>query len=227
VNLMDISEINIVRDIKVNGNDALIIVDIQNDFLPGGALAVEKGDEIVEGVNKLALFFKTENARIVLTQDWHPRDHLSFASNHPGKKPGDEYRTGAIGPILWPNHCIQGTGGAKFHQSLKTEYAHGIVRKGYNKDIDSYSGFMENDKKSETGLAGYLKSLKTKRIFICGLALDYCCFATAMDGVDFGFKVLFINDLTRGIDLPPGNISNAFQSMNKKGIKFAELRSFF
>ncbi|TFG23557.1 MAG: bifunctional nicotinamidase/pyrazinamidase [Promethearchaeota archaeon] len=210
---------------QINQNDALLIVDIQNDFLPGGALAVEEGDQIINGINKVAEIFRQHNANIILTQDWHPPNHLSFASNHPGKEPGDEYQSEAIGPVLWPDHCVQGTYGAEFHKDLKTDLAHVIIRKGYNPEIDSYSGFLENDKKSETGLAGLVNSLKIKRIFICGLALDYCCFSTAMDGIDFGFEVNLIIDLTKGIDLPQGSISNALKSMVQKGVNFSKEES--
>ncbi|MFX0179024.1 MAG: bifunctional nicotinamidase/pyrazinamidase [Candidatus Hodarchaeota archaeon] len=223
---MEIEELKIEKSISINHNDALLIVDMQNDFMPGGALPVEEGDQIIDDINSLALKFNTNHSKIVLTQDWHPRNHLSFASNHPGKSPGDEYQTEAIGPVLWPDHCVQGLKGADFHENLDKHLAHAIIRKGYNSQIDSYSGFIENDKKSETGLAGYLKSLSIKRIFICGLALDYCCYSTAIDGVDFGFEVYFLIDLTKGIDLPPGNISNALESMTNKGIKFAKFESF-
>ena len=218
---MKIDDLKLKKKIRITENDALIIVDVQNDFIPGGRLPVEEGDQIVKGINSIGKIFNENDGLIVLTQDWHPQDHLSFASNHPGKEPGDEYITEAIGPVLWPDHCVQNTKGADFYEDLKTELAHAIIRKGYHPRIDSYSGFIENDKKSETGLAGYLKSLKIKRIFICGLALDYCCFATAMDGVKFGFEVIFLVDLTKGIDNPPGNISNSLESMQNNGISFA------
>jgi nicotinamidase/pyrazinamidase len=220
VKSLNISDLNFEKSIQINSNDALIIVDVQNDFLPGGALAVKEGDQIIEGINRVAEFFWNEKANIIFTQDWHPSNHLSFASSHPGKKPGDEFQTEAIGPVLWPDHCVQGTKGAEFHKDLKVDYGHVIIRKGYNPKIDSYSGFLENDKKSETGLAGVLKSLKVKRIFICGLALDYCAYYTAMDGIDFGFDVIFLVDLAKGIDLPEGNVSNAMKNMTEKGIKF-------
>jgi nicotinamidase/pyrazinamidase len=223
---MDIKEVKIASGIEINQNDALIIVDMQYDFIPGGALPVEEGDQIINGINILVEKFKENRGKVVLTQDWHPQDHLSFASNHPGKNPGDVYQTGAIGPVLWPDHCVQGSKGADFHNDLKSDLAHVIIRKGYNPQIDSYSGFMENDKKSETGLAGYLKSLNIKRIFICGLALDYCCCFTAIDGANFGFKVYFSIDLTKGIDFPPGNISNCLENMRKKKVKFVNIKSF-
>lgn len=223
---MDIKELKIEKDIQINQYNALIIVDMQYDFMPGGALPVNEGDQIIDGINNIALKFNATHNKVVLTQDWHPQDHLSFASNHPGKSSGNEHQTEAIDPVLWPDHCVQGSKGAEFHKNLDKNLAHAIIRKGYNPQIDSYSGFIENDKKSETGLAGYLKSQNIKRIFVCGLALDYCCYSTAIDGVDFGFEVYFLIDLTKGIDLPPGNISNSLKSMINKGIKFAKIESF-
>jgi len=216
------------EDIKINLNDALLIVDIQNDFIPGGALPVEEGDLLIDGINKLGDMFKKYSRNVILTQDWHPQGHLSFASSHSGMNPFDEFQSknGAIGPVLWPDHCVQGTQGAEFHDDLNTELASLIIRKGRNLKVDSYSAFLENDKKTETGLAGYLKSIKIKRIFICGLALDYCCYFTAIDAVDFDFDVYLIIDLTRGIDLPPGNVSSSVENMNIKGIKFANTESF-
>ena len=212
---------NYQKNIELNSYDALIIVDMQNDFMPGGALPVDEGDQIIDNINRVAEIFKKRKGIIVLTQDWHPENHLSFASSHPGKEPGDEFQSEGIGPVLWPDHCVQGSKGADFHDKLKLNLAHAIIRKGYNPNIDSYSGFIENDGKSETGLAGYLKSLKIKRVFICGLALDYCCYFTALDGITFGFEVYFLVNLSRGIDLPPGNISKSLQTMRDKGIKFA------
>jgi len=224
---MNIQDVIIEKNIKIRLKDALIVVDIQNDFMPNGALPVEEGDVIVEEINQVAQKFKNNGAKIILTQDWHPNDHKSFASTHPGKNPGDEFQTedGAIGPVLWPDHCVQGTKGAEFHKDLNLEIADAIIQKGTNPEIDSYSGFLENDKKSKTGLAAQLKSMDIKRIFVSGLALDYCCAYTAIDGVDFGFETYFFIDLTRGIDLPPGNISNSIDQMKKKSIKFLNIDS--
>ncbi|MBY8990651.1 MAG: bifunctional nicotinamidase/pyrazinamidase [Candidatus Lokiarchaeota archaeon] len=216
------------KSIKINEKDALIIVDMQNDFIPGGSLPVAEGDLIIEEINTTAKKFKNSGGIVVLTQDWHPKNHLSFASNHPGKSSDDEYTSdnGAIGPVLWPDHCVQNSQGAKFHKDLKVELASNIIQKGMNPNLDSYSGFQDNDKKSETGLRRYLESLTIKRIFICGLALDYCCYFTAMDGIDFGFNVYFLVRLTRGIDLPEGNIKNALENMDKKGIKIVKKADF-
>lgn len=201
---------------------------MQNDFIPGGSLPVEEGYLIIEGINLLAKIFKNMKAIVVLTQDWHPHNHLSFASNHPGKNPGDEFTSedGAIGPVLWPDHCVQDTEGAEFHKELKVDLANKIIQKGMKPNVDSYSGFQDNDKKSETGLRKYLNSLNIKRIFICGLALDYCCYFTAVDGVDFGYDVYFLVDLTRGVDPPPGNISNSLKIMKNRGINFTNKESF-
>ncbi|MFX1410667.1 MAG: bifunctional nicotinamidase/pyrazinamidase [Promethearchaeota archaeon] len=221
-------QIEFEKNIQVEEKDVLIIVDMQYDFIPGGSLPVKEGDLIIREINVMTEIFKKNKALVVLTQDWHPQNHLSFASNHPGKNPGDEFMSedGAIGPVLWPDHCVQNTRGAEFHKDLKTRYADKIIKKGMKSKVDSYSGFQDNDKKSETGLRKYLNSLKIKRIFICGLALDYCCYFTAIDGINFGYDVYFLVDLTRGVDLPPGNISNSLKNMKLKGVKFVNKESF-
>jgi nicotinamidase/pyrazinamidase len=222
------SQLTFEKNIKIDKKDALIIVDMQYDFIPGGSLAIEEGDLIIEGINQTANLFKKNKAIVVLTQDWHPQNHLSFASNHPGKAPGDEFTSedGAIGPVLWPDHCVQGTKGSEFHKDLKVDLADKIIKKGMNPKVDSYSGFQDNDKKSETGLRNYLKSKRIERIYVCGLALDYCCHYTAMDGVEFGYKVFFLLDLTRGVDLPVGNVKTAIKNMEDNGIKFMTIESF-
>ncbi len=221
-------QVEFEKNIKIDKKDALIIVDMQYDFIPGGSLPVKEGDLIIEGINEITKLFKKKTAQVVLTQDWHPHNHLSFASRHPGKSPGDEYKSkdGSIGPVLWPDHCVQGTKGAKFHKDLKVDLADKIFKKGMNPSVDSYSGFQDNDKKSETGLREYLNSKKIKQIFVCGLALDYCCYYTALDGFNFGYKVYFLVDLTRGVDLPEGNIKTALETMKKTGIKFVNNESF-
>ncbi|MFX1278869.1 MAG: bifunctional nicotinamidase/pyrazinamidase [Promethearchaeota archaeon] len=219
---------SIVENVGINSKSALIVVDMQNDFIPGGALPVEEGDLIIGDINQLAKEFKKKEALVVLTQDWHPLNHMSFASNHPGRNPGDEFSSdnGAIGPVLWPNHCVQNTKGAEFHKNLKVRLADEIIQKGMNPNVDSYSGFQDNDKKSETGLNKYLSSKNIAQIFICGLALDYCCYFTAMDGVNFGYDVYFVVDMSKGIDLPEGNIKKALENMKNKGIKFVNKASF-
>jgi len=175
--------------VSITPTDALIIIDVQNDFIPGGSLAVSDGDMIIDGANRLSGKFRDNGARIVVTQDWHPAGHQSFASAHEGKNPFDPVEgLFGIGPVLWPDHCVQGTGGAAFHSDLDVNMAHLIIRKGYHPTIDSYSAFLENDQETETGLSGYLESTHTRRIFICGLALDYCVFWSAMDSAKKGFE---------------------------------------
>ncbi|MFX0028109.1 MAG: bifunctional nicotinamidase/pyrazinamidase [Candidatus Hermodarchaeota archaeon] len=221
-------ELEFEKKIKIEKTDALIVVDMQNDFIPGGSLPVEEGDFIIEDINNIAKKFKKNKGVVVFTQDWHPQNHKSFASNHLDKNPGDEFSTddGAIGPVLWPDHCVQNTKGAEFHKDLKIGLGDKIIKKGTNPNVDSYSGFQDNDRKSETGLREYLNSQNVKRIYICGLALDYCCYFTAMDGVNFGYKVYFLVDMSKGIDLPEGNINNALENMIKKDIKFVNKSSF-
>ena len=184
----------------------------------------EDGDTIIEGINTMIELFL--EGFVVLSQDWHPQNHLSFADNHPGKNPGDEFTSKGIGPVLWPAHCVQHTYGAKFHKKLNTKLINKIFQKGMNPEIDSYSAFIDNDKKTETGLREYLRGEKIERIFVCGLALDYCCYNTAIDGVSYDFDVYFLIDLTKGVDLPPGNISKSLDDMVKKGVRFAILKSF-
>jgi nicotinamidase/pyrazinamidase len=194
---------------------ALIIVDVQNDFCHGGALAVPEGDKIIPVINKLSGKFE----RVVATQDWHPTDHMSFAANHPGKKVYDVIEYKGIEQVLWPAHCVSGTPGAEFHPELNTENLNLILRKGTNPEIDSYSAFQENDKKTITGLEGYLKSLEIKETYLCGLALDYCVFYSAMDAKELGFETYVVIDATKGIDSPEGNIDKSLAIMEKKGIK--------
>ncbi len=183
--------------LTIAGDDVLIIVDVQNDFCPGGALAVPRGDEVVPVVNALARRF----ANVVLTQDWHPRGHQSFASSHPGHAPFSTV-TVAYGPqVLWPDHCIQGTAGAEFHAELAVPHAELVLRKGYRAAIDSYSAFYENDRSTPTGLAGYLRERGLKRVFLAGLALDFCVRYSAEDAHREGFSVIVVEDGCRGINV--------------------------
>ncbi len=225
---MKLEDLKIKKNINIDKGDALLVVDMQNDFCPGGALAVEGGDLIIDGINEIMELFHSKKCVVVLTQDWHPKNHLSFASNQDGKNPGDEYSSedGTIGPVLWPDHCVQGTNGAAFHERLNSDLANAIIRKGMNPKMDSYSGFLENDKETETGLVGYLESLQVDRLFICGLALDYCCYYSAIDGAFFGFETFFIVDLTKGIDLPPENVSECLINMKEEDITFVKKESF-
>jgi len=215
-----ITDVKLTDDIKIKKGDALIVVDVQNDFLPGGALAVEKGDEIITGVNEIIRKFYSMDLPVILTQDWHPRSHASFASTH-GKQPMDLVEgIPGIGPVLWPDHCVQGTKGADFHPDLETTKSHLIIRKGFRTGIDSYSAFLENDKATRTGLQGYLKSLDIKRVFLCGLALDYCVYYSAVDAKELGFETVFVIDLTRAVGAPEGVVSSALETMTGKQIDF-------
>jgi nicotinamidase/pyrazinamidase len=178
-------------------SDVLVVVDVQNDFCPGGGLSVPRGDEVVPIVNRLAERF----ANVVLTQDWHPRDHLSFASQHPGKRPYETI-TVSYGPqILWPDHCVQGTQGAEFHKSMRILHAGLVLRKGTHRTIDSYSALYENDRKTPTGLLGYLRERGFKRMFLAGLAFDFCVRYSAEDARREGFAVSVVEDACRGIDV--------------------------
>src|SRR5215469_16726683 len=171
-------------------NDVLLVIDVQNDFCPGGALAVPRGDEVVPAVNRLAAGF----AHVVVTQDWHPAGHSSFASAHPGRKPFETIEL-AYGPqVLWPDHCIQGTKGADFHPSLDIPHAELILRKGYHPGIDSYSAFRENDRVTQTGLGGYLRERGFERVFLAGLALDFCVRYSAQDANRSGFRAFVLED---------------------------------
>lgn len=192
---------------------ALIIVDVQNDFLPGGALAVNKGDEIIPVVNKLqhSDYFDL----IIATQDWHPTDHGSFASNHPGKKPFEKTTLSGLEQILWPDHCVQGAEGAEFSKLLDVNNIEAIFRKGMDKNIDSYSAFFDNAKLKETGLAGYLKGRNVDEVFIAGLAGDFCVFYSSMDAIESGFKATVIEDATRAID--EYNFRDAVNQLKEKG----------
>jgi len=183
--------------IDIRPDDALIVIDMQNDFCPGGALAVPDGDAIVAPINRLIAAFP----HVILTQDWHPAGHRSFASTHPGKQPFDsiEWRYGP--QTLWPDHCVQGSKGADFHPGLKIDTAELVIRKGFRSEIDSYSAFTENDKTTRTGLAGYLRERRLNRLFFCGLALDFCVAWSALDGRNESFPSYVIEDACRAIDL--------------------------
>lgn len=207
-----------IEDLNIKKNSALLIVDMQNDFLPGGSLAVPEGDQIITGINQLAQKFYQQQHPVVFSQDWHPKHHLSFASAHPNKNPGDPIEEVGLGPILWPDHCVQNTKGAEISDAIEKKYATTIIRKGYHPDIDSYSTFYDNDHKTKTGLAGLLKDLSIEALYIVGLALDYCCYYSALDAKNEGFKVEFLTDLMRGIDNPKGRINEVLEELKNKGI---------
>ena len=207
--------------VKNFSDEALILIDIQNDFCPGGALAVNEGNEIVSVVNNIQKKFSVK----ILTQDWHPENHKSFASNHSGKDPFSSINMSYGLQILWPDHCIQDTLGADFHSDLITKNSDLIIRKGFRPDIDSYSAFFENDKSTPTGLEGYLKTRGIKTIYLCGLALDFCVFFSAIDGAKLGFQVFVIEDACRAIDLD-GSLENSLKEMNAVGVKLISSSKF-
>jgi len=195
--------------------DALIVVDIQNDFCPGGALAVTGGDAVVPVANGLIPHF----TNVVLTQDWHPSEHTSFASSHAGHAPFERIDMSYGGQTLWPDHCVQGSDGAAFHQDLVTDSAHLVIRKGYDSAIDSYSAFFENDQTTPTGLTGYLRTCGISRVFLLGLATDYCVHYSTMDARKEGFDAVVIEDGCRAIDLD-GSLARAMADMNDADVIF-------
>ncbi|CUH64622.1 nicotinamidase/pyrazinamidase [Thalassovita gelatinovora] len=194
--------------------EALIVIDVQNDFCPGGALAVAGGDEIVAGINTLIGDFDT----VILTQDWHPTDHSSFASQHRAQDPFSVVDMPYGPQVLWPDHCIQGSRGAAFHADLNTDRADLIIRKGFRRTIDSYSAFFENDHETPTGLAGYLRSREITALTLVGLATDYCVNFSAVDAAELGFTVAVRMDLCRAIDLD-GSLAAAVKGMRSAGVR--------
>jgi len=201
-------------DIPVKENDCLLVIDVQNDFCAGGALAVPDGDAVVDQINALCGQFSI----VVGTQDWHPAQHASFASVHAGQDPFSQI-TMPYGPqTLWPDHCVQGTSGADFHPKLNTELMQNIIRKGFRSSIDSYSAFFENDHTTTTGLSGYLKERGVQRVFCVGLATDYCVRFSAEDAIKEGFETYVIESACRGIDME-GSVDAAKESMNALGVR--------
>jgi len=192
----------------------LVVVDVQNDFMPGGALAVPRGDEVVPVINRLAARFEN----VVLTQDWHPRGHISFASSHPGKKPFETVELSYGTQVLWPDHCVQGTAGAALHSELNLTKAQLVIRKGHHAGIDSYSAFLEADRTTPTGLAGYLRERNLKELYICGLATDFCVAWTALDARAAGFDTTVIEEACRAIDLD-GSLARAWSDMAAAGVR--------
>ncbi len=182
---------------RPGAGDALLVIDMQYDFCPGGSLAVAGGEEVIPLVNRLAGSF----AHVVLTQDWHPRGHLSFASAHPGKQPFESVRLAYGMQTLWPDHCVQGTHGAELHRALAVPQAELVLRKGFRREIDSYSAFFENDRTTPTGLAGYLRERGFTRLFLAGLALDFCVRWSAEDARRLGFAAVVVEDACRAIDM--------------------------
>jgi nicotinamidase/pyrazinamidase len=198
---------------RIDDTDVLVIVDVQNDFCPGGSLAVPRGDEVVPTINALAQRFR----HIVLTQDWHPPGHGSFASAHPRRQPFQSIEL-AYGPqMLWPDHCVQDTSGAQFHAGLRVPHAQLILRKGYRREIDSYSAFYENDHTTPTGLAGYLRERGLTRVFLAGLAFDFCVRYSAEDARRCGFEVVVIENACRSIDMG-GSVAETRAAFSSLGV---------
>jgi nicotinamidase/pyrazinamidase len=198
----------------IDRQSALIVVDVQNDFCPGGSLAVTRGDEVVPVINALARRF----ANVVLTQDWHPAGHSSFASSHPGKVPFETIEMPYGPQILWPDHCVQGTKGAEFHPGLDLPHAQAVIRKGHRQHVDSYSGFMEADRATTTGLGGYLKEHGIGRVVVVGLATDFCVAWTAQDAAAAGLESFVVEEACRAIDLE-GSLARAWTAMTALGVK--------
>lgn len=193
--------------------DALLVIDMQPDFCPGGTLAVAGGDEIIPLINSLAPRFD----HVILTQDWHPAGHISFASSHPGKQPYQQIEASYGSQTLWPDHCLQHSPGADLHPALDIPHTELILRKGFRREIDSYSGFLENDHMTRTGLAGYLKDRGLTRLFLCGLAYDFCVRYSAVDGKNLGFQSIVVEDATRAVNLP-GSVSETHRVFADLGI---------
>lgn len=202
----------------IDAGSVLIIVDVQADFLPGGALAVPDGGEVVPVINRLARRFEN----VVLTQDWHPAGHVSFASSHAGCSPLEAIEVGYGRQVLWPDHCVQGTPGAALYAGLDVPHAQLIVRKGHRRDVDSYSGFLEADRDTPTGLAGYLRERGLSRCFVVGLATDFCVAWTALDARRLDFEATVIEDACRGIDTA-GSLARAWSEMEAAGVARARL----
>jgi nicotinamidase/pyrazinamidase len=207
--------------IRPGPQDILLVVDVQNGFVPGGALPVAGGDQIVPLINRIARAFE----HVVLTQDWHTPGHASFASSHPGKKPFETISLPYGTQVLWPDHCVQGTPGADLHPGLQIPQAQLVIRKGYRRHIDSYSAFYEADRKTPTGLAGYLKERGLQQVFLVGLATDFCVAWSALDARKAGFAAAVIEDATRGIDTG-GSLARSWRDMTGAGVRRLQSTSF-
>lgn len=192
----------------------LILVDLQNDFMPGGALAVPRGDEVVPVANRLARRFPY----VVASQDWHPPDHLSFASQHAGRKPGDAVEVGGLNQTLWPDHCLQGSPGAEFHAGLDRSLIDRVFRKGTDRNVDSYSALYDNARRRSTGLGEHLRDRGVDEVYLLGLATDYCVKFSALDAADAGFRTRVIPDGCRGINLAAGDVEHAWEELRAAGV---------
>jgi nicotinamidase/pyrazinamidase len=207
---------------QITPHDVLLVIDIQNDFCPGGAMAVPGGDAVIEVIQKVAPNFE----HVILTQDWHPQGHSSFASAHPGKKPYDTVELSYGVQTLWPEHCIQGSQGAEFHPALRLPQAELILRKGFRQRIDSYSAFFENDRSTPTGLAGYLHERNLTRVFLAGLAYDFCVGYSALDARRVGLQAVVIRDACRAIDLN-GSVARIEAAFDQAGVMLIESAMLF
>lgn len=201
-----------------DSEDALLIVDVQNDFCPGGALAVADGHLIIPKINAISPSFRTA----IVTKDWHPAGHISFASSHPTNHVYDRIVVGGKTQVLWPEHCIQGSSGSELRTDLNIEPIHLILHKGYRLGLDSYSAFFENDGFTQTGLVHFLRGLGVTTVFLAGLATDYCVYYTAMDALRTGFKVVLVTDAMEGVDQPEGSINHSLKTMEEQGAKLIE-----
>lgn len=197
---------------------ALVLVDLQNDFLPGGALAVREGDRVIPIANRL----QHEVDLVVATQDWHPRDHASFASQHAGKRPGELITLEGLPQVLWPDHCVQLTHGAAFASTLDTKRITKIFPKGMDRRVDSYSGFFDNGRRHDTGLADYLRLKGVRELLVCGLATDYCVKWTALDAAELGFDTFVVVDACRGVELNEGDVDDALDELEDAGVELVE-----
>ncbi|NBB91218.1 MAG: bifunctional nicotinamidase/pyrazinamidase [Spirochaetes bacterium] len=207
-----------MNDFAITPTTALLVIDVQNDFCPGGNLAVEEGDSVIPVINGIAARFPL----VVATRDWHPQGHVSFASSHPEKEVQDTVRVNGIEQILWPEHCVQGTAGAAFHPDLDLRPINLVLHKGTKKGLDSYSAFYENDKNTETGMRSYLEGLGFDRVVVCGLAADVCVYFTAVDARAIGLETAVVWDATRGVDIPAGSVDEARRDMEQRGAAIVE-----
>lgn len=210
-----------MTDLALRPDDAFLVIDMQYDFLPGGALAVPDGDAVIAPINALVKRFHRAGAHILLTQDWHPPGHSSFASSHEGAQPFTQIEMPYGPQTLWPDHCVQGTRGAEIVRNLEVECAELVIRKGFNRAIDSYSAFREADRETMTGLGGYLRERGLRRVFCAGLALDFCVFWSARDAVEAGFETVLVTDACRAIDMD-GSREAALTAMREAGVVFCE-----
>ena len=207
---------------QISPRSALLVIDVQNDFIPGGQLAVPEGDQIVPLINRLSGLFK----QVIIAQDWHPSGHASFASSHPGRQPYEVIQLPYGEQTLWPDHCVQGSAGAEFHPDLKLPHAQLIIRKGCNPDIDSYSAFLEADRRTTTGLAGYLKERGIDTVYMVGLALDFCVMFSALDARAAGFNTFVVLDACRAIDME-GSLATAMERMQTAGVGLIQSNQLF